>query len=791
MGFPEMTITAPEASDKPFFWGIFNEWTRLKLGATALSILLLASIWVFTLQRFENEERLVLENAQASQHNLAVTISENLNQLLNRGKLFTIFASLWIDDQKNPVAEARMTSMRGTDQAFSRMVVFDRSGQEVFASSPSSGDSTLTPAVKQVLMGNKPGQHAGVIVGPIPKTLSGAWHIPLLYPILNQHGEPRGALLLVLDLGYVLQLTQNVSIGNTEVINITTDDGQELVRSSLAGIEFDGSPIIASGLNAARTGGRSVMPISLFNNQAARLVAYQQATQYPFAILVSQDASDVLKTFRAEKRESLIVLSLLTVGVLVSTMVIVLGIQQRRQSFMALVASENEKKELIFRLNDEKRRAYDLAAKDHLTGLCNRRMFMELASHHLSQAKRNRLHYAVLFIDLDRFKAINDSLGHHVGDLLLRTVASRLVETLRESDVVARFGGDEFVLMLAGLEHEEDVTGVAQKVIETVSQPCVDLAGHTLQIYPSIGISFFPRDGQDVETLLRNADLAMYQSKQSRSRSYSFFDASLNMENILEFDLEQRFSKALEQGEFVLHFQPKVDLSSYRIVGLEALIRWQHPEHGLIFPNAFIPLAENTGHIVELGKWVIEEACRQLAAWQAEGVPVVPVAVNVSADQLKDHAVVKHMAHCMSKYAIDPQLLQIEVTESHLVENVEVAGQVLDQFVQAGMHIALDDYGTGFSSLGYIKTLPIHTLKIDRSFIKDIRNSYDDAVIVSSTIALAHDLGLRVIAEGVESKEQLVYLKTSGCDEVQGYFFSRPVPDDTTRQLLLKGTLQP
>ena len=290
---------------------------------------------------------------------------------------------------------------------------------------------------------------------------------------------------------------------------------------------------------------------------------------------------------------------------------------------------------------------------------------------------------------------------------------------------------------------------------------------------------------------MKNADLAMYQSKRSKNRSYTFFDASLNTENILDFSLEQHFSAAIKNGEFVLHFQPKIDLSSYRIVGLEALIRWQHPEHDLIFPGTFIPLAENAGHIVELGDWVVEASCRQISAWKAAGIPIVPVAINVSGQQLNSDALSKHLAECLNRHGLEAKCLQIEVTESSLVSNLETARTILEQLAGSGIHIALDDFGTGFSSLGYIKDLPIHTIKIDRSFITNIRNNHDDAVIVASTIALAHNLGMRVVAEGVETSEQLVYLKTSGCDEVQGYLFSRPLPDDQIRPLLIQEKLCP
>lgn len=756
-----------------------------------MSLLMLVAIWSYVLQSLESQERMVVENASSAQHNLSATVAENLNQLLDRGKLFAVFASKLLENSQDAYAQTRITAMLGTDQAFNRITVFDGYGQQVFSSTPSLTDPLLINDVQRMLSQNKLDSKPGMAFGPLPKTVTDAWHIPLLYPVVGSHGESSGVLLLVLDLGYLLRLNQNLIIGMTEIINIMTDDGQEVARASIAGLEIAGNELIAANIDTSVSMHQPGAPAPLFQGQLPRFITHLHSSRHPFFIIVSQESQAVLQDFKGKQREVLMLVALFSVMVMISLMFIVLAIQRKQKAFMELAASETEKNELILKLHDERQRAISLAATDHLTNLCTRSKFIELAHGYLLQAKRNRLHYAVLFIDLDRFKAINDSLGHHVGDLLLQTVARRLQTTLRESDVIARFGGDEFVLMLTGLKAQDDIVGAAQKIVDAVSQPCKDLAGHDLQIYPSIGIAIFPRDGLDVSTLMKNADLAMYQSKQSKNRSYTFFDASLNIDNALEFNLEQHFAKAIVDGEFILHYQPKVDVATYRIVGLEALVRWRHPEHGLIFPGAFIGLAENTGHIIELGNWLIKDCCRQIATWQSEGIPLVPVAINISAQQLKNDSLVKHILHCLSQYGIEAKYLQLEVTESSLVENVETARAILEQLVNAGIDIALDDFGTGFSSLSYIQDLPINTIKIDRSFIANIRNSHDDVVIVSSTITLAHNLGMRVVAEGVETKEQLVYLRTAGCDEIQGYIFSRPIADEEIRQLLIKEKLSP
>ncbi|BAL27340.1 bifunctional diguanylate cyclase/phosphodiesterase [Azoarcus sp. KH32C] len=482
---------------------------------------------------------------------------------------------------------------------------------------------------------------------------------------------------------------------------------------------------------------------------------------------------------------------ILTVMIALAASAVVRGIARQKRIVAALKATDHENRALIARLEDEKRRAFVMAAHDHLTGLPNRRMFGELVGTHLCRAKRSRKHYALLYLDLDRFKAINDTLGHHVGDLLLQSVAGRLRSTLRESDIVARLGGDEFAVLLTGLESVSDVEIVAAKLIEQIGVPMTNLAEHDIHVTPSIGIALFPRDGQDVDSLCRHADAAMYESKRTGRGQYTYYDPGLNVDRDRLFSLELRLPKAIADNELVLHFQPKVRLSDYRIVGFEALVRWQHPEFGLIYPGDFIPLAERSGLIVELGNWVAEACCHQLATWKEKGLDTVPIAFNVSARQLQDEELPQRIESILAKYDVSAKDLEVEITETTLVDSIEIARQVLDRLEKLGFGIALDDFGSGFSSLGYIRTFPIHRLKIDREFINDIRNSPDDGVIVASIIALAHNLNMQVLAEGVETIDQLIHLKTAGCDEVQGYFFSRPVPASQARELLVRSILAP
>lgn len=468
---------------------------------------------------------------------------------------------------------------------------------------------------------------------------------------------------------------------------------------------------------------------------------------------------------------------LLTVFLLGGTGVFVAQVRRRRQTFIELTAAFDRQTALVAQLREEKGAVYQLASYDHLTGLPNRMLFAELANSHLSRTRRSHAPFVLMFLDLDRFKLINDTHGHRIGDLLLQAVAQRLGKTVREADIVARIGGDEFVVLLTELESIDDAGKVARKLIDEIGRP-LQIEGHEIDIRPSIGIAVHPRDGLDLEVLMRHADSAMYEAKGAGRACFRFYDPSLNSRSALQLDLSGRFRRAIMGNEFVLHYQPRIALNGYRITSLEALIRWQHPERGLVFPGEFIDYAEQEGLVVELGNWVVRETCRQIAAWLAQGIDVVPVAINVSPKQLRDQSLVEVIRETTTHYGIPAELLEVEITERCVVEDFERPRLALEALSALGLRIALDDYGTGFSSLSYLKRLPIDIIKIDRSFIGDIRNQSNDAAIVASTIALGHNLGLTVIAEGVETREQVIYLRAAGCDEVQGYYFHKPAPAD-------------
>ncbi len=420
-------------------------------------------------------------------------------------------------------------------------------------------------------------------------------------------------------------------------------------------------------------------------------------------------------------------------------------------------------------------RVMHLANHDALTGLPNRRLLIDRLGQALALAHRENHQVAVLFMDLDRFKTINDSLGHMKGDALLQNVARRLSETLREGDTVSRLGGDEFVIVLPSLDQPKAAEKVALKLVDALAPP-IDLGGQELRVSASIGISLFPEDGCDTETLLRNADSAMYHAKDMGRNNYQFFMEQMNVAAAERLRLENDLHRALERQEFELHFQPRVSVANGLACGIEALIRWRHPERGLVLPEHFIPVAEDTGLIVPIGEWVINEACRQGTAWCAAGLPQIPVAVNLSPRQFRQSNLVDTVARAIDRHGWPCNLLELEITEGVLMQQTSDTLKTLEALNRLGVGLAIDDFGTGYSSLSYLKRFPVDFLKIDQSFVRDIAVDPDDATIVTAIIGLAHSLGLTVVAEGVENASQLDFIREAGCDEAQGYHIGRPMP---------------
>ena len=413
-----------------------------------------------------------------------------------------------------------------------------------------------------------------------------------------------------------------------------------------------------------------------------------------------------------------------------------------------------------------------LAYYDGLTGLPNRGLFFDRLRQALAQAARHRYKMSVLFVDLDRFKEINDSLGHDAGDAFLRLVARRIKSCTRTGDTVARFGGDEFTVLLPIIGRVEDAGRVAQKVIDALREPFV-IAQHEIVVTTSIGVAIYPADGEECEALVRNADAAMYRAKQQGRDRYQLYTAAMNTRALEKLDLENRLRKGIRSGELVLHYQPLVDTVNGHVFGVEALVRWDHPVLGLLAPERFIPAAEISGLIFPIGKWVLHEACRQAREWHAQGLDLV-VAVNLSPRQFQQPDLVKQVRDALAAAELEPRFLEVEITEGSAMEDTDLTARVLRELKALGVRIAIDDFGTGYSSLSYLKKFPVDTLKLDQSFVRDITQP-QDAALASGIISMAHNLRLKVVAEGVETEGQFDILRDHRCDRLQGYLFSQPM----------------
>jgi len=492
---------------------------------------------------------------------------------------------------------------------------------------------------------------------------------------------------------------------------------------------------------------------------------------------VKQQAAEILSQGTAEAIEHRIIQKNGDVRWVRNTPVVRKNNQGQIVSYDGLISDITERKQAEEKVNYQ-------AFHDLLTGLPNRTLYNQRLSEALTKAKHQEYNLAVMFLDLDRFKTINDTLGHAIGDLLLQQVAQRVCDCLRQNDTLSRWGGDEFTLLLPHIHAPEDAVHVAERIIASL-KPVFDLDGHQIHITTSIGMAVYPQDGENVETLLGNADVALYQAKEQRS-TYRIYTATMNSQASELLALQNSLHAALEREEFQVYYQPQVNVKARQIVGMEALVRWQHPELGLVPPSRFIPLAEETGLIVEIGEWVLRTACQQNQSWRQAGLSEIQIGVNLSARQFQEPNLVEMVADILNSTGLPANLLELEITESIAMQNVEWTTEVLGQLQSLGVNLSMDDFGTGYSSLSYLQKFPFHTLKVDQSFVRDIGMDDQDRAIAQAVIALGRSLGMRTIAEGVETVEQLEVLRRTGCEDMQGYLFSRPIPALQATKLLIK-----
>ena len=591
--------------------------------------------------------------------------------------------------------------------------------------------------------------------------------------LVTPDGAFAGVVMITVDAAYFVSGYETSKLGNHGVIGILGIDGVFRARRTgeavSAGDSIDYSAVVP---RTNETGGAGVLSTSGWDG-VPRYTSARQLFEFPLAVIVGLAADEQLAATRGNVQTYL---WRAAAGSLVLLLIAVVLSRMSRQLTASRLRAVEEQ------LAHAARVEY-LAYHDGLTALPNRSLFSKLLGQGITQAHRYNRRLAVMFLDLDRFKQINDTLGHDAGDQLLQEVAARLKECLRDSDTVARLGGDEFVVLLPELVEQADVAGVAQKILSSVARPFV-LLGQEFRVTASIGISTYPHDGLDEQTLTKNADIAMYQAKEEGKNNFQFYSETLNANSLQRLTLESSLRHALERNEFELHYQAKHDIRSGRITGMEALLRWQHPDLGLIAPMQFIPLAEETGLIVPIGKWVLKTACLQNAAWQAQGLPRLSMAINLTARQFFDEGLVSDLTAMLAATGMDANLLELEITESLLLRDVEKSLRILARLKKMGIRIAIDDFGVGYSSLATLQQFPLDTIKIDRSFIRDIASVDEDKALTEAIIAMGRTLSLTVVAQGVETKAQADFLRLNACDEFQGFYLDVPMPAEQTTSLL-------
>ena len=616
-------------------------------------------------------------------------------------------------------------------------------------------------------------------IGHLPRRLTGDAKLQLSRRLSTANGTFDGVAIVAVEAAFFVSGYEVSKLGEHGVLGILGTDGIFRVRRTGDSV-FSGDRIDYSSMVPKQDAADTEVTVS--NNSwdgVRRWTSARELYGFPLAVLVGLSVDEQLAPAHRDTR------GYVWRAALGSVLTVLLAALLGRMSWQLaqgrLRASE-------IKLAHAQRVEY-LAFHDGLTGLPNRSLFSKLLSQCISEARRYKRQLAVVFLDLDRFKQINDTLGHEAGDQLLQEVATRLKGCVRDSDTVARLGGDEFVLLLPELEDGKYAATVAQKILLVIARAYA-LIGQEFRVTASVGISTYPHDGLDEQTLTKNADIAMYQAKAEGKNNFQFYSEKLNANSLERLTLESSLRHALERNEFRLLYQAKRDIATGRITGVEALLRWEHPDLGTVAPMQFIPVAEETGLIVPIGKWVLRTACLQSVAWKRQGLPPLSIAVNLTTRQFCDEHLLSDVASILAATGMEPHLLEVELNESLLMHNVEKTLQILAGLKALGLRIAVDDFGTGYSSLATLQRFPLDTIKIDRSFTRDFVDGNEDGGLADSIIAMGKNLSLTVVAQGVETKAQAEYLRTHACDELQGFYFKKPLPVDEFTQLLLAQTVE-
>jgi diguanylate cyclase (GGDEF)-like protein len=736
----------------------------------AIAIIVLAMIWWTTLNLIRVERSAAALTATVSARELAETYEAQTVRALREidQALKFVKYSDELKDGRIALADLKKKGLLPSDLLFAFSIV-DGKGKVVASTRPLDQRNLADQNDFNLL------RHTDELVVSLPSKNkeSAEWVLRFGRQLNAADGTFSGAVMVTVDAAYFVSGYDPSKLGQQGVLGLLGTDGVFRARRSgdtvTAGDTIDFVTMVPNGEDENT---RSVLEVNPWDGMH-RYTAARQLYDFPLAVIVGLSEDEQLATAHKNTR---LYIERAIVGSVVLILVIALLWRMARQ--LALVRQREAEAKLAYA-----ERVEYLAYHDGLTGLPNRSLFSKLLEQSIHQAHRYHRKLAVLFLDLDRFKQVNDTMGHEAGDELLKDVSVRLKSCLRDSDTVARLGGDEFVVLLPELEDEKYVATVAQKMLIAIARP-FKLLGQDFRVTVSIGISVYPGDGEDEQTLKKNADIAMYQAKEEGKNNFQFYSEKLNTNSLERLTLESSLRYAIVRNEFQLYYQAKQDMVSGHIAGMEALLRWQHPDLGTVAPMQFIPIAEETGLIIPIGKWVLMTACRQNVAWQQQGLPRLTMSVNLTARQFNDESLLQDVTAILAESGMDPHLLELEISESMLMHDVDKTLRILRAFKEMGIKIAIDDFGVGYSSLSALKQFPIDTIKIDRSFIRDVASVEEDKDLTAAIIAMGRTLSLTVVAQGVETKEQADQLREQSCDEFQGYYFSRPMPSEQFGDLL-------
>jgi diguanylate cyclase (GGDEF)-like protein len=742
-----------------------------------ITVVLLAVIWsaTFNLIKVERSNAtrasaattLEVVNTYAAQ---AVRALSQIDQTLKLVKFEYESKGAGTNTANAALSELKSRTMLPSDLLFVINII-NRDGKIVASTRPIAANTATEPELLAGLRGD-----ALWINRPRPSAAPNHWTLQFGRALNAADGAIAGAVVLEVDAAYFVSSYDPAVLGNDGVLGLLGTDG--VFRARRTGEQVSAGDSIDYAKTVRGDQDDSAVWISVNSwDGVRRFTGVQQLAEFPLAVIAGLSEREQLA---AALRSRNVFLWRAALG---SLFILVLGATLGRMSWQLSEARQRESEaKLSYALRVE-----HLAYHDSLTALPNRSLFNRLLTQAIREAQRHERQLAVAFIDLDQFKLINDTIGHEAGDQLLREVASRLTGCVRESDTVARLGGDEFVLLLTELKEEKYAATVAQKIVAVLARPFV-LMGQEFNVTASIGISTYPLDGRDERTLMKNADIAMYHAKEAGKNNFRFYCARLNANSLERLTLESNLRRALERNEFELYYQARRDIRNDRITGVEALLRWRHPELGIVPAARFISVAEDTGLIVPIGKWVLQTACQQNVAWQRQGLPRMGIAVNLTARQFYDEHLLRDAASILASTGMHPGLLELEIHESLLIHDINKTLHILTGLKALGMRIAIDNFGAGYSSLAALQRFPLDTIKIDQSFIQDVSSPGKDRDVTAAIIAMGKSLSPTVVAQGVETKEQADFLRKHACNECQGFYFNKPLSIQQFTELLYAQT---